>query len=82
MCLDVFLVQVVDASKSFYEGTTKIDGTLTSMLKETIKPEHKRKIIGDTFMRVSEEVRPAATCDRNETCCRYTQSVCTLGPTG
>ncbi|KAN0009449.1 hypothetical protein ACTFIU_006744 [Dictyostelium citrinum] len=45
---------VVDASQTFYNSTTTIKGHLTSSLKETISPEERRKIIGDTFMRVAE----------------------------
>ncbi|KAM9958372.1 hypothetical protein ACTFIW_001234 [Dictyostelium discoideum] len=45
---------VVDASQTFYNSTTTIKGHLTLSLKETISPEERRKIIGDTFMRVAE----------------------------
>ncbi|KAF2075452.1 hypothetical protein CYY_003233 [Polysphondylium violaceum] len=45
---------VVDASETFYNATTTIRGHLTKVLKETINPEEKRKIIGDTFMKVAE----------------------------
>jgi GMP synthase (glutamine-hydrolysing) len=48
-------LDVVDARQAFYNATTAIDGRESEKLKETVKPEVKRKIIGDTFMRVSEE---------------------------
>lgn len=47
-------LKVVDASKTFFTATTKIDGVETEMLSVTIKPEVKRKIIGDTFMHISD----------------------------
>jgi len=46
---------VVDASETFYNATTTIRGHLTKILKETTNPEEKRKIIGDTFMKVAEQ---------------------------
>ncbi|EDQ87279.1 uncharacterized protein MONBRDRAFT_33449 [Monosiga brevicollis MX1] len=54
-------LHVIDASEDFYNATTEIkrkDGTTytTKRLKETTAPEEKRKIIGDTFMRVAEKV--------------------------
>ncbi|ETO10515.1 hypothetical protein RFI_26859 [Reticulomyxa filosa] len=49
-------VHVVDASEMFYNGTTIIDGAETKKLKECTNPEHKRKIIGDIFMRLCEDV--------------------------
>ena len=52
-------VQVVDASAAFANATTVIDGVVSAALSDTVAPEVKRKIIGDTFMRVSEEVTEA-----------------------
>lgn len=46
----------VDASKDFAEARTVIDGEETEQLQITLNPEVKRKIIGDTFMHVSEKV--------------------------
>ncbi|EGC35716.1 hypothetical protein DICPUDRAFT_91981 [Dictyostelium purpureum] len=46
---------VVDASETFYNSTTTINGHLTNKLKDTINPEERRKIIGDTFMKVAEQ---------------------------
>ena len=49
--IDLNVVQGVD---TFANATTKIDGEETEKLCETVQPEVKRKIIGDTFMRISE----------------------------
>jgi len=46
---------VIDSVETFMNATTEIDGKKTQPLKDTVRPEAKRKIIGDTFMRVSEE---------------------------
>ncbi|EGG23702.1 GMP synthetase [Cavenderia fasciculata] len=46
---------VVDASQAFFNGTTTIAGKVTDKLCITVHPEEKRKIIGDTFMRVAED---------------------------
>jgi len=50
-----FKLDVVDAVETFANATTIIDGKQTKKLKETTSPEEKRKIIGDTFMRVTDE---------------------------
>jgi len=47
--------QVIDAAETFFNATTTIDGKPTEKLKDVLSPEIKRKIIGDTFMHVSEE---------------------------
>ena len=44
---------VLDAARTFYTATTTVKGQPTLPLSRTINPEHKRKIIGDTFMHVS-----------------------------
>ncbi|MDP1694787.1 MAG: glutamine-hydrolyzing GMP synthase [Candidatus Woesearchaeota archaeon] len=49
-------LQVVNASNDFYQGTTQIDGKQTQPLVHIVHPEHKRRIIGDTFMRVADRV--------------------------
>lgn len=46
---------VVDATDTFSKSSTIIKGAQTKILSETIHPEEKRKIIGDTFMHVAEE---------------------------
>lgn len=52
-------LKVVDASETFYNSTTTITKKdkskyETKKLSETTLPEEKRKITGDTFMRVAE----------------------------
>ena len=44
---------VIDAANTFYTATTTVKGQPTLPLSRTLNPEHKRKIIGDTFMHVS-----------------------------
>eukprot|EP01124_Arcella_intermedia_P001442 TRINITY_DN10792_c0_g1_i1.p1 TRINITY_DN10792_c0_g1~~TRINITY_DN10792_c0_g1_i1.p1 ORF type:complete len:659 (+),score=136.49 TRINITY_DN10792_c0_g1_i1:259-1977(+) len=57
--LGVHLINI-DASEDFYNGTTEIvtgpekTKKKTGLLKETVNPEEKRKIIGDTFMVVAQ----------------------------
>lgn len=46
-------VKLVKAEDEFMEATTEIDGKTTPKLKQAIHPEEKRKIIGDTFMKVA-----------------------------
>ena len=50
-------LMVVDASEDFYGATTKIGSSPipTDRLDSVIAPEEKRKIIGDTFMRVAQK---------------------------
>jgi GMP synthase (glutamine-hydrolysing) len=48
-------VHLVDASKQFQEATTLISGKKTKPLNKTTDPEEKRKIIGDTFMKVTDQ---------------------------
>jgi len=48
-------LKTINASQTFYNARTIIDGKETEKLCETIRPEVKRKIIGDTFIRVTEE---------------------------
>lgn len=51
---------VVDASLEFYNASTTVQDTKTSVPRDTpllcraVNPEEKRKIIGDTFMHVAE----------------------------
>ena len=44
---------VLDAAATFYAATTTVKGEPTLPLHRTVQPEHKRKIIGDTFIHVS-----------------------------
>lgn len=47
-------IKLVDASDSFAKATTMIDGRQTLPLDQNTIPEEKRKIIGDTFIKVAE----------------------------
>ncbi|XP_060565730.1 GMP synthase [glutamine-hydrolyzing]-like [Ruditapes philippinarum] len=55
-------VKVIKAAHQFYSGKTFISGSSdgkkrkTNTLNTTVDPEEKRKIIGDTFMKVANEV--------------------------
>ncbi|XP_045161563.1 GMP synthase [glutamine-hydrolyzing]-like [Mercenaria mercenaria] len=55
-------VKVIKAAHQFYSGRTFITGKgegkkrKTNTLNTTVDPEEKRKIIGDTFMKVANEV--------------------------
>lgn len=49
-------LKVINAGEEFYNATTIIAGIKTGLLQDSILPEHKRKIIGDTFMRVADKV--------------------------
>jgi GMP synthase (glutamine-hydrolysing) len=51
-CLEL---TVIDAASDFYNGTTEIDGKKAGPLCTATDPQHKRHIIGDTFMRVAEQ---------------------------
>eukprot|EP01132_Coremiostelium_polycephalum_P000413 gene413-523_t len=46
---------VANAAQTFYQGTTEINGQQTPQLCKTTHPEEKRKIIGDTFIKVAED---------------------------
>ena len=48
-------LRVVDASQEFYSARTTVKGAETPILKTVTSPEQKRKIIGDTFMRVAQK---------------------------
>ena len=49
-------LEALDASKDFANSTTDIKGEKTKVLCETVAPEEKRKIIGDTFMVVTQRM--------------------------
>lgn len=49
-------LQVIDVSQTFLNATTMVNGQTTKPLNQTTDPEEKRKIAGDTFMRVAETV--------------------------
>ena len=48
-------IHVVDATETFRHAKTNIKGQETDELQQVTAPEQKRKIIGDTFMRVAQE---------------------------
>ena len=52
-------IDVLDASEQFASATTEVDGVQTEPLAKVTSPEIKRKIIGDTFMRVTESMAAA-----------------------
>ena len=47
---------MLDATAAFAAATTEVGGRQTAALAETTSPEEKRKIIGDTFMRVTQKM--------------------------
>lgn len=49
-------VRVYDAADMFYTGTTVINGVETPPLYRVTEPEMKRKIIGDTFIKVQDRM--------------------------
>lgn len=49
-------VRVLRAEQTFAQATTEIKGERTAMLCETVNPEAKRKIIGDTFMVATQQI--------------------------
>lgn len=55
-------LHVIDASDMFYNGSTTIADVQTDLLKNVTKPEVKRKIIGDTFMRVADSIVKKMVC--------------------
>lgn len=50
-----YSVEVLEVADEFLNASTIIDGKQTVTLGETCDPETKRKIIGDTFMRVIDK---------------------------
>ena len=49
-------LEAMDASKVFAEATTEVSGVRSKPLCVTVNPEEKRKIIGDTFMVVTQQL--------------------------
>jgi hypothetical protein len=45
------------ARERFLRATTTIDGAESEPLGVTVNPEVKRKVIGDTFMKICDEAR-------------------------
>jgi GMP synthase (glutamine-hydrolysing) len=49
-------VELLDASATFYDATTEIDGVVTPPLHMVTDPQTKRRIIGDCFIRVRADI--------------------------
>ncbi|MDB5185658.1 MAG: synthase -like, partial [Candidatus Saccharibacteria bacterium] len=49
-------VRLIDATETFAHATTTIDGVTTPALSEATDPQTKRKIIGDTFIKVRSQL--------------------------
>ena len=49
-------VHMCEAQEYFANGTTMIDGKESLKLCQTISPEHKRKIIGDLFIKLCDQI--------------------------
>ena len=49
-------IRVLNGTEDFAQATTAIKGVQTAKLCETTNPEAKRKIIGDTFMVVTQKM--------------------------
>ncbi|KAK4008276.1 GMP synthase [glutamine-hydrolyzing] [Daphnia magna] len=47
-------LRVVKASLTFYDASTNVHGRQTLSLCRTVNPEEKRRIIGDTFVKVAD----------------------------
>eukprot|EP01059_Diplonema_ambulator_P020516 TRINITY_DN34331_c0_g1_i1.p1 TRINITY_DN34331_c0_g1~~TRINITY_DN34331_c0_g1_i1.p1 ORF type:complete len:679 (+),score=282.49 TRINITY_DN34331_c0_g1_i1:45-2039(+) len=66
-------LKVFDCTDDFLNGTTECTNKATKeryttkQLKDTIQPEEKRRIIGDTFMRVAEKITKSLDLDPSET---------------
>lgn len=60
-------VHVVRAADDFFDGSTTINGETIGPLHETTDPEHKRAIIGDTFISVSEKAIKELGLDSKKT---------------
>lgn len=46
--------QVVKSALTFYDSSTTVHGRQTLPLCKTVNPEEKRRIIGDTFVKVAD----------------------------
>lgn len=60
-------IKLVEAGETFAKATTEIEGKETLPLNQNISPEEKRKIIGDTFIRVAEQAIADFNLDPDET---------------
>lgn len=59
-------LNVFDASKIFANATTIVNGKKTQPLNKTVDPEIKRKIIGDTFIKVQDHMAETLGLDTNK----------------
>ena len=53
----------LNAANDFFNATTDIDGQIVGPLCQTTNPEHKRRIIGDVFFRLTEQAMRDAACN-------------------
>jgi GMP synthase (glutamine-hydrolysing) len=60
-------LDIVRAEDLFYSATTMHKGVLTPPLREVTDPEIKRSIIGDTFMRVMDDIIARLNLDPERT---------------
>lgn len=60
-------LEVVNAEDLFYSATTVHQGVVTPPLREVTDPEVKRSIIGDTFMRVMNDIIARLNLDPDNT---------------
>lgn len=60
-------VMVIDAKQQFYSATTTLGGKQTTPLCQTTDPEIKRSIIGDTFIKVMDQVVASLELDPQTT---------------
>jgi len=47
-------IEALDATEDFARAVTEVNGEVSLPLEVETRPELKRKIIGDTFMRVTQ----------------------------
>ena len=52
--MNLIVWQVVKSSLMFYDASTTVHGRQTMPLCRTVNPEEKRRIIGDTFVKVAD----------------------------
>lgn len=59
-------ITIYDASQVYKTATTLIDGTETLPLNQVSDPEVKRKIMGDTFINIQEDMADKLGIDKDE----------------
>lgn len=55
------------AESDFLNATTDIDGVTVGPLCQTVDPEHKRRIIGDVFFRLTQQTMASLNLDMDHT---------------